>query len=218
MAVGPQTACPLPPIPYADWHSFGRTGRTSPMILTSTRFRRRPSRLTGQPVRLASKDQLPRAKDFGELSEAVKTAVGHRDHCCASRTITRNTRSCVPLQVRIGIPVPTSGTGVLARAGVPPVSRPAASGPAASWMEMRGVMFRALSRVSPLFVTYHTHTAERQGPDGDRPRHEQPQLLSFRVNGLLSCWHLVGCYAPYQTLQRVAVPSGLISTSPGGRK
>ena len=43
MAVRPQTACPLPPIPYADWHSFGRTGRTSPMILTNTRFRRRPS-------------------------------------------------------------------------------------------------------------------------------------------------------------------------------
>jgi hypothetical protein len=34
----------------------------SPIILTSTRFRRRPSRLAGQPFRLASKDLLPRAQ------------------------------------------------------------------------------------------------------------------------------------------------------------
>jgi len=40
----------------------------SPMILTNTRFLRRPSRLAGQPFRLALKDPLPRAKDFGEPS------------------------------------------------------------------------------------------------------------------------------------------------------
>ena len=50
------------------------------MIFTSTRFRRCPSRLTGQPFRLALKDLLPGAKDFGELGEAVEPAVGHRDH------------------------------------------------------------------------------------------------------------------------------------------
>jgi hypothetical protein len=38
------------------------------MILTNTRFLRRPSRLAGQPFRLALKDPLPRAKDFGEPS------------------------------------------------------------------------------------------------------------------------------------------------------
>jgi hypothetical protein len=38
----------------------------SPMILTNTRFRRRPSRLPGQPFRLALKDPLPGTKDFSE--------------------------------------------------------------------------------------------------------------------------------------------------------
>jgi hypothetical protein len=37
-------------------------------LLTNTRFRRRPSRLPGQPFRLASEDPLPGAKDFGEPS------------------------------------------------------------------------------------------------------------------------------------------------------
>jgi hypothetical protein len=53
-------------------------GDYSPMILTNTRFRRRPSRLPGQPFRLASKDPLPGAKDFGELGEAVEMAIDHR--------------------------------------------------------------------------------------------------------------------------------------------
>jgi hypothetical protein len=43
-------------------------------------------------------------------------------------------------------------------------------------MEMRGVMFRALSRVSPLFIIYHTHTPAGRGPGGDRSLSEQPQL------------------------------------------
>jgi hypothetical protein len=70
----------------------------SPMILTSTRFRRRPSRLPGQPFRLALKDPLSWAE--------VEPAIGHRDHHgFAWRPITRNLASCVPFQVRVGIPV-----------------------------------------------------------------------------------------------------------------
>jgi hypothetical protein len=94
------------------------------------------------PVELAVEDLLPRTE--------IKPAVGHRDQRCASRPITRNTRSCVPLQVRIGIPVPASGTRVLARAVVQP-----ASGPAASLMKMRDVMFMTLTRVNALFIIYH---------------------------------------------------------------
>ena len=75
----------------------------SPIILTNTRFRRRPSRLAGQPFRLALEDPLPRAKGSGEQSETIQRAVRHRDHRCASRPITRNTGSCVPPQVRICI-------------------------------------------------------------------------------------------------------------------
>jgi hypothetical protein len=148
----------------------------SPTILTNTRFRRRPSRLIGQAFCLASRDPLPGATDFGKLSRAVETAVAHCDHRCASRPITRNTRSCGPLQVRIGIPVPTSGTGVLSRPVVPPVLGPAASGPAASLMEMRGVMFMALTRVSSFLVVYHSHTTDGRGHCCARPRPEQPQL------------------------------------------
>ena len=55
-------------------------GDYSPIILTNTRFRRRPSRLPGQPFRLALKDPLPRAKDFGELNEAVEAAIGDSNH------------------------------------------------------------------------------------------------------------------------------------------
>jgi hypothetical protein len=49
------------------------------MILTSTRFRRRPSRLTGQPELPALKDPLPVAK--------IQTAVGHRDHHLAAHDL-----------------------------------------------------------------------------------------------------------------------------------
>jgi hypothetical protein len=55
-------------------------GTDSPIILTNTRFRRRPSRLPGQPVHLALKDPLPRAK--------IQAVVGHRHHRCASRPMT----------------------------------------------------------------------------------------------------------------------------------
>ena len=60
--------------------------------MTNTRFRRRPSRLPGQPFRLALKDPLPGAKDLGELGEGVQLAIGYCDHCCASRTSTRKPR------------------------------------------------------------------------------------------------------------------------------
>jgi hypothetical protein len=73
----------------------------SPMILTSTRFRRRPPRLPGQPFHLASKDPLPGAK--------IETALCHGDHNLLPHHL--------PLQVRIGI--------VLAR---PPASRRSCSG------------------------------------------------------------------------------------------
>ena len=49
-------------------------------LLTSTRFRRRPSRLPGQPFRLTRETPLPRAKGSGEQSETIQPAVGHRDH------------------------------------------------------------------------------------------------------------------------------------------
>jgi hypothetical protein len=88
-----------------------------------------------------------------------------------SRPITRNTASCVPLQVRVGIPVTSFRTGALTRAVVQP-----ALGPASSLMEMRGAMFGALSRVSPLFIIYHSHTADCRGLGGDKSRPEQPQL------------------------------------------
>jgi hypothetical protein len=50
----------------------------SPIILTNTRLCRRPSRLPGQPFRLALKDPLPGAE--------IKAAIRHRNHRCASRS------------------------------------------------------------------------------------------------------------------------------------
>jgi hypothetical protein len=72
------------------------------MILTNTRFRRRPSRLPGQPFRLALKDLLPRAK--------IKPAIRHRHHHLSAHDL--------PLQVRVGIPVTAFRTGVFAGAVV----------------------------------------------------------------------------------------------------
>jgi hypothetical protein len=61
----------------------------SPMILTNTRFRRRPSRLTGQPFRLALKDLIPGAE--------IEPAVGHRHHDFTAHDL--------PLLMRISGPV-----------------------------------------------------------------------------------------------------------------
>jgi hypothetical protein len=144
----------------------------SPMILTNTRFRRRPSRLPCQPSSCPPKirshvpktSASPRRELGRTLSEAVEPAVGRHDHRCASRPI--------PLQVRIGL--------VLAGAVVQPAQRPASS-----LMEMRGMIFTAFTTVSPLFVIYHTHAPAGRGPGGHRPRPEQPQLnpaLRLRMN------------------------------------
>ena len=85
------------------------------------------SRLPGQPIRLALKDPLPRAKDLGKLCEAVEPAVGHRhhnltahhaQHCALRSTSGRRRRPCPPR------------TGVLSSALVPTVLGSAASGPA----------------------------------------------------------------------------------------
>ena len=78
--------------------------------MTNTRFHRWPSRLPVQPFRPALKDPLPDTKDFGELSEAVETAFGHRDYHLAAHDL--------PLQVGVGIPVTLFRTGALAGAVV----------------------------------------------------------------------------------------------------
>jgi hypothetical protein len=78
------------------------------MILTNTRFRRRPSRLTGQPFRLASKDPLPGAK--------VEAAIRHRHHHLAAHHAQHfELRSASGVRRQ---PVPSSWTGVLAGAVV----------------------------------------------------------------------------------------------------
>jgi hypothetical protein len=65
--------------------------------------------------------------------------------------------------VRVGV--------VLTGAAVQP-----ASGSAAPLMEVRGVIFRALSRVNTRFIIYHSHAPDGRGLGGNRPRSEQPQL------------------------------------------
>jgi len=136
----------------------------SPTILTSTR--------SHVPKTLAS----PRRELGRTLSRAVKAAAGHRHHRCASRPMTCNgKRMPFPASRGVGI-VPRLCSGHLAGAVVQPALGPAASGPAALLMEMRGMMFMAFARVSPLFIIYRSHTAERRGPCGNRPRPEQPQL------------------------------------------
>ena len=93
----------------------------SPMILTNTRLRRRPSRLTGQPFRLASKDPLPGTK--------VQPAVGNRHHHgFAWRPMTRNScelRSASGGRQRCSL-VPLGMN--LAGAVVPPASGSAMAG------------------------------------------------------------------------------------------
>jgi hypothetical protein len=43
-------------------------------------------------------------------------------------------------------------------------------------MEMRGMIFTAFTRVSPLFIIYHSHAPDGRSHCGNRPRSEQPQL------------------------------------------
>jgi hypothetical protein len=136
----------------------------SPTILTSTR--------SHVPKTLAS----PRRELGRTLSRAVKAAAGHRHHRCASRPMTCNgKRMPFPASRGVGI-VPRLCSGHLAGAVVQPALGPAASGPAASLMKMWGVMFRALSRVSTLFIIHHSHAPDGRGHCGDRSRLEQPHL------------------------------------------
>jgi hypothetical protein len=143
-------------------------------LLTNARFRRRPSRLTGQPFRLASIDPLPSVK--------IETAVGEGDH---------HGFAWRPWCFRCA-------SAKLAGAVVHPTNGSAASGPAAL-MEMRGVIFLALTRVNPLFVICRSHTTDCGGHCRDRPRPEQPQLISLLENGVLGGWHAIGRYAHCQT-------------------
>ena len=72
--------------------------------------------------------------------------------------MTATTRAALVLQVRVGEVVQPD------------------HGPASSVMGMRGVMFRAFTRVNPLSIIYHSHTPDARGASGDRPRPNQPLL------------------------------------------
>jgi len=80
-----------------------------------------------------------------------------------------------PASRGVGI-VPRLCSGHLAGAVVQPALGPAASGPAALLMEMRGMMFMAFARVNTRFIIYHSHAPDGRGLGGNRPRSEQPQL------------------------------------------
>jgi hypothetical protein len=62
-------------------------------------------------VEFPVEEPLPGTKDFGELSRAVEPAVGHRDHNLAPHHL--------PLQMGVGLPVPSFWTGVLTGAVMP---------------------------------------------------------------------------------------------------
>jgi hypothetical protein len=118
----------------------------------------------------------PRRELGRTLSRAVKAAAGHRHHRCASRPMTCNgKRMPFPASRGVGI-VPRLCSGHLAGAVVQPALGPAASGPAALLMEMRGMMFMAFARVNTLFIIYRFRTPAERGPGGHRPRPEQAQL------------------------------------------
>jgi hypothetical protein len=89
----------------------------------------------------------------------------------------RNFGSCVPLQVRAGSQAFLEGqASSLVRLCLRPMS--AAFGPAASLMEMRGMMFVAFTRVNALFIVCHSHA-----PGGHSPRPEQQQLTTSGHRG-----------------------------------
>jgi hypothetical protein len=52
-------------------------------------------------------------------------------------------------------------------------------------MEMRGVMFRALSRVNTLFIIYHSHAPAGRGLGGDRPRPGQSPMCCPNQAGVV---------------------------------
>ena len=123
-----------------------------------------PSPAVKTPVsatQLTPQDPFPRAK--------VESAIRHGHHTLAPHHAQPwGLRSASGARQQ---PVPGSGTGVLAGAVVQPTYWSASS-----LMEMWGVMFRALSRISPLFIIYHSRAPGGRGPGGNRPRSEQPQL------------------------------------------
>jgi hypothetical protein len=72
------------------------------------------------------------------------------------------------------------------------------------------VVRRALSRVTTLVIIYHSHTPDGRGHCRDRPRLEQPQLISLLENELLGGWHPIGCYARFRKQAGWSIPnSGL---------
>jgi len=123
-----------------------------------------PSPAVKTPVsatQLTPQDPFPRAK--------VESAIRHGHHTLAPHHAQPwGLRSASGARQQ---PVPGSGTGVLAGAVVQPTYWSASS-----LMEMWGVMFRALSRVNPLFIIYRSHTTDCRGHCGHRPCPEQPQL------------------------------------------
>jgi hypothetical protein len=145
-------------------YAQGSSGCThSPIVLTNTRFRRRPSRLAGQPFRLALKDPLPGAEP--------EPAVRHRHHRCASPPMTCNGKQMpFPASRGVGI-VPRPCSGHLAGAVMQPAQRPSSS-----LTKTLAMMFMAFTRVNALLITYHSRPSAGRGLGGNRPRPEQPQL------------------------------------------
>jgi hypothetical protein len=154
------------------------------------------------PVKFAVKDTLPGAKvqaavgdgthDFAphHLRSAAglrcRSAAGLRCRSAAGLRCRSAAGLRCPLQVRAGGPVLSSRTpprkrspgcwdgdsaGVLTGAVVQPAQRPASS-----LINTLAVMCIADTRISALFVVYHTRAPDGRGPAGDRPRPEQPQL------------------------------------------
>jgi hypothetical protein len=106
--------------------------------------------LPASPVELPVKDPLPGAKDFGELSEAVETAVRHRNHYLQAH----DAQLCELRSASVARrqPVPASGTGVFTSAVVQPACGPPASGPAMAGGRVRRWVQSSAHLLQPLFV------------------------------------------------------------------
>jgi hypothetical protein len=153
------------------------------MILINTRFRRRPSRFPGQPVRVASQDPLPRAKGSGGQSETIQTAVGHGGRHFAPHDAqhhaSRSTSDGRRPSLLTANPCPSFRTSILPAAAVQP-----ACGPASSLMNtlavMRGrtVHCKAFTSVNTLFLVCRSRLRAGRGYCGNRPPPEQAQLNS----------------------------------------
>jgi hypothetical protein len=73
-------------------------------MLTSIRFHRRPSRFPGQPFRLASKDPLPGAKDFGKAPgwARSKSSVEPSSEPLVTATTTASLSGASHVTLRVG--------------------------------------------------------------------------------------------------------------------